>query len=215
MATKRILPTAISSFARISSPVAASITRSARLHPQRFTLQKRTAWAQLPSAVRFQHTKSSPASAEDTSSEPAPAPSVPIVSSDPWPSESVRKAPHYELTFTCKPCSKRSRHKISKQGYHHGSVLVTCPGCRSKHVITDHLRIFGDHKITIEELLAERGQIIKKGTLGPDGDIEFWEDGTVTTRGEDVPEEKRVAIEDDDSPPGSTFVSVKPPKKEE
>ncbi|KAK0731038.1 DNL zinc finger-domain-containing protein [Lasiosphaeris hirsuta] len=214
MASKRIIPTAISCFARISSPAAASIPRCARLNPRHLNFQKRTPWAQLPSAVRFQHTKPS-TPAEDIPSDSTPAPSVPTVSSDPWPSEPVRKAPHYELTFTCNPCGERSRHKVSKQGYHHGSVLVTCPGCRNKHVISDHLRIFGDHKITIEELLAERGQIIKKGTLGEDGNIEFWEDGTVTTREDDAPEKKRVVVEDDNSPPGSTFMSVKPPKTDE
>src|SRR5690242_16017317 len=36
--------------------------------------------------------------------------------------------PAYEMTFTCKPCSTRSTHKISKQGYHHGTVLISCPG---------------------------------------------------------------------------------------
>lgn len=47
--------------------------------------------------------------------------------------------PSYQLTFTCKPCSTRSSHKISKQGYHKGSVLITCPECRNRHVISDHL----------------------------------------------------------------------------
>ncbi|KAK9417788.1 putative DNL-type domain-containing protein [Seiridium unicorne] len=91
--------------------------------------------------------------------------------------------PHYELTFTCVPCSSRSTHTISKQGYHKGSVLITCPSCRNRHVISDHLNIFGDRKLTIEDLMKERGQLVKRGTLGVDGDIEFWEDGTQTERG--------------------------------
>jgi hypothetical protein len=28
--------------------------------------------------------------------------------------------------------------------------------------------------------MKERGQIVKKGTLSEDGNIEFWEDGTTT-----------------------------------
>ena len=84
--------------------------------------------------------------------------------------------PHYQLTFTCIPCGERSAHKISKQGYHHGSVLITCPGCHNRHVISDHLLIFGDAKVTVEDLLREKGQLVKRGTLGEDGDIEFLPD---------------------------------------
>jgi hypothetical protein len=28
--------------------------------------------------------------------------------------------------------------------------------------------------------MKERGQIVKKGTLSEDGNVEFWEDGTTT-----------------------------------
>lgn len=30
--------------------------------------------------------------------------------------------------------------------------------------------------------MRERGELVKKGTLSEDGDVEFWEDGTVTER---------------------------------
>lgn len=30
--------------------------------------------------------------------------------------------------------------------------------------------------------MRERGQIVKKGTLSEDGDVEFWEDGSSTAR---------------------------------
>ena len=49
--------------------------------------------------------------------------------------------PAYELTFTCKPCSAQSTHRITKHGYHKGSVLVTCPQCKNRHIISDHLRV--------------------------------------------------------------------------
>jgi mitochondrial protein import protein ZIM17 len=39
--------------------------------------------------------------------------------------------------------------------------------------------------MTVEDLMREQGQLIKKGTLSEDGDLEFWEDGTTTTRKND------------------------------
>lgn len=32
--------------------------------------------------------------------------------------------------------------------------------------------------------MKERGQLVKRGTLGEDGNIEFWEDGSTTVRNE-------------------------------
>jgi hypothetical protein len=40
---------------------------------------------------------------------------------------------YYLLTFTCKPCNTRSTHKVTKVGYHCGSVLITCPECKNRH----------------------------------------------------------------------------------
>lgn len=51
------------------------------------------------------------------------------------------KPPAYELTFTCKPCKHRSTHTVSKQGYHKGTVLITCPECSNRHVMSDHLKV--------------------------------------------------------------------------
>ena len=49
--------------------------------------------------------------------------------------------PAYEISLTCEPCKTRSTHRISKQGYHYGSVLITCPECRNRHIISDHLNV--------------------------------------------------------------------------
>lgn len=128
-----------------------------------------------PAACRFAHAIPKPPSQTPSGSEP---PS----SSESKPRKLLE--PHYELTFTCVPCGDRSTHTISKQGYHKGSVLITCPSCRNRHIISDHLKIFGDRNITVEDLMREKGQLVKRGTLGESGDVEFWEDGTVTERGE-------------------------------
>ena len=39
--------------------------------------------------------------------------------------------------------------------------------------------------MTIEDLMREQGQLVKKGTLSEDGDLEFWADGTTTKRKKD------------------------------
>lgn len=63
-------------------------------------------------------------------------------STSPAPEPSEREQqPAYEMTFTCKQCNTRSTHRISKQGYHHGTVLVQCPGCKNRHLIADHLKV--------------------------------------------------------------------------
>ena len=51
------------------------------------------------------------------------------------------KEPSYELTFTCKPCRHRSTHRISKRGYYKGTVMITCPECSNRHIISDHLKV--------------------------------------------------------------------------
>ena len=43
-------------------------------------------------------------------------------------------------------------------------------------------QIFGNKSITIEDLMRENGNLVKKGVLGESGDVEFWDDGTTTKR---------------------------------
>lgn len=90
----------------------------------------------------------------------------------------ARKAeqPSYQLTFTCKVCSERSTHQVTKQSYHHGTTLINCPGCKNRHLISDHLKIFSDTGVTLEDIMKDKGQLLQKGRLGEDGDIEFYDD---------------------------------------
>ncbi|KAI5815450.1 DNL zinc finger-domain-containing protein [Pyronema omphalodes] len=95
--------------------------------------------------------------------------SVPIaVGEQPEPEK-----PSYQLTFTCRPCQERSTHTITKQAYHKGSVLIECPGCKNRHVITDNLKIFGETARTLEEILAANGEALKRGRILWNGDIEL------------------------------------------
>ncbi|KAF5107627.1 hypothetical protein DV453_002900 [Geotrichum candidum] len=73
--------------------------------------------------------------------------------------------PSYQLTFTCKKCETRSRHTISKQAYHNGTVLVQCPGCKNRHLIADHLK-------PITKLTVSQRELEKMNAT--DGDF-MWE----------------------------------------
>ncbi|WBW71499.1 TIM23 translocase complex subunit Tim15 [Schizosaccharomyces osmophilus] len=71
--------------------------------------------------------------------------------------------PAYHITFTCTVCNHRSGHKMSKQAYHNGTVFVQCPHCKNRHLMADHLKIFNDKRVTIEDILSNKGEVLKKG----------------------------------------------------
>ncbi|CAN8099168.1 unnamed protein product [Discula destructiva] len=172
----------VASHSRTSSPRARSLATTASQTTQTRAATNRTSLR--PLSQHWLASTPSPQPSTLLSSLPRRAySSTPPAPSSP-PPPNTPKQPSYELTFTCVPCGSRSAHTISKQGYHHGSILITCPSCRNRHVISDHLQIFGPDKITVEELVKKRGQLVKRGTLGEDGDLEFWEDGTTTLRNE-------------------------------
>ncbi|KAK4865830.1 hypothetical protein LT330_008923 [Penicillium expansum] len=102
----------------------------------------------------------------------------------------------YRITFTCKPCGHRSAHRMSKQGYHRGTVLIQCPSCDSRHVMSDHLGVFFEEKTTLEDILKEKGQTLTHGHT--EGNLEFWEDGSVKSY--DLEGKEILGARDDDKP---------------
>ncbi|KAJ2905372.1 uncharacterized protein MKZ38_005671 [Zalerion maritima] len=71
--------------------------------------------------------------------------------------------------------------------------------------------------MTVEDLLREKGQLVKKGQLGEDGDLEFWADGSITPRTarNDIPSESKPKDENAEAPPGSTFKTASSKKGDE
>ncbi|KAJ2482853.1 hypothetical protein EV174_003105 [Coemansia sp. RSA 2320] len=66
------------------------------------------------------------------------------------------------IGFTCKVCNHRQYKTMSKNAYERGVVLMQCDGCKSRHLIADNKGWFRDKSVNIEELMAERGEDIRK-----------------------------------------------------
>lgn len=88
--------------------------------------------------------------------------------------------PMMMIAFTCKKCNTRSSHTMSKQAYTGGTVLIKCPSCNARHLIADHLKIFRDDSVTIEDILKAKGESLSSTT----DDLVF----------EDIPENLRNVI---------------------
>lgn len=95
-----------------------------------------------------------------SSSSPQPSGDLPGVSSG-------GEDGFYVLMFTCKVCETRTARRISKKGYHEGSVLVRCPGCLGLHLISDHLGFFNDESVDAESILKGKGEEGVVGRVDP------------------------------------------------
>lgn len=165
---------------------ARGLSRTTPILPRSIAITRRSQIA----IFRHNHTSSSPprcgsTSSSSTSTDWAPISTEPSPPPEESPPETPPAKPSYDITFTCTPCSTRSTHRISKQGYHYGSVLIKCPECKNRHVISDHLKMFGGKdNVTIEDLMREKGELVKMGSLAEDGAWEIWgENGEVEKSG--------------------------------
>ena len=52
------------------------------------------------------------------------------------------------------------------------------------------MQIFSDKSVTVEDLMREKGNLVKKGSLSAEGDVEFWDDGSATP----LPETVRISL---------------------
>lgn len=71
-----------------------------------------------------------------------------------------------QMIYTCKVCSTRNSQTISKLAYTKGVVIVKCSGCQNNHLVADNLKWFRDNKVNIEDILREKGEEVRKVSLG-------------------------------------------------
>ncbi|TYZ59911.1 hypothetical protein PybrP1_012244, partial [[Pythium] brassicae (nom. inval.)] len=67
----------------------------------------------------------------------------------------------FVMLYTCVVCETRAAKTISKHAYSKGVVLVRCPGCQKLHLIADHLGWFDDESVTVESILAAKGESVR------------------------------------------------------
>lgn len=67
----------------------------------------------------------------------------------------------FVMLYTCAVCETRAAKTISKHAYSKGVVLVRCPSCEKLHLIADHLGWFDDESVTVESILAAKGESVR------------------------------------------------------
>lgn len=130
------------------------ITRSLRLAPRRVTTVAPVVW-RLPAVVPTRAFNASTAFRQKQNTGDNDKLHLGSFKAD---------KPMMMIAFTCKKCNTRSSHTMSKQAYTKGSVLIKCPGCNNRHLIADHLKIFSDEHVTVQDILSAKGESVSLTT---------------------------------------------------
>eukprot|EP01088_Endostelium_zonatum_P015011 TRINITY_DN3506_c0_g1_i1.p1 TRINITY_DN3506_c0_g1~~TRINITY_DN3506_c0_g1_i1.p1 ORF type:complete len:202 (-),score=26.46 TRINITY_DN3506_c0_g1_i1:8-577(-) len=81
--------------------------------------------------------------------------------------EPMRITAMKQIIFTCKECNTQVNKKFTKHSYEKGVVLIQCDGCQKWHFIADNLGFTGWEAKNIEEVMAAKGEVVRKGLIDP------------------------------------------------
>ncbi|KAI5958133.1 DNLZ [Candida margitis] len=96
------------------------------------------------------------------------------------------------IEFTCNVCDNRSSHNMSKQAYEHGTVLIQCPECKSRHLIADHLGFIRDEKFDLKDYIESQGSKIDSRVLEFEKIPSNLASSSGQTAEEDTPKQEKV-----------------------
>ncbi|KAL1510169.1 hypothetical protein AB1Y20_006500 [Prymnesium parvum] len=85
---------------------------------------------------------------------------------DALPKKAKAKTDRFQVQFTCNVCEGANTHSISRHAYTKGTVIATCPGCKSAHLIADNLNWIEDDFRNLEEFMARRGTPVTRVVSG-------------------------------------------------
>lgn len=66
---------------------------------------------------------------------------------------------------------------MSKHAYDHGVVIMQCDHCKNRHLIADHLGWFKNGGVTVEDLVKDKGETVRKLTKS----YQLVKDGEMTS----------------------------------
>lgn len=88
---------------------------------------------------------------------------------------------NFMMMMTCTVCKTKQTKIFTKRAYYHGSVLIRCEGCPTVHLVADNLGWFEDEAVNIEQIMAKKGEEVKRLKASPES-LDMFKEKIAKTR---------------------------------